>query len=117
MLIEKRKYKRVSVSFSAEYRGKNIWQGAETNNISEGGMFLSTEKVESSETAAELIFNFDEEGQEIIYIKGKVIWNREIPVVNNQGKAMPAGMGIQFIKFFSSECREFIAGKINNWKE
>ena len=53
MGAERRKYKRVFIRLSVEYRGKNIWQKVEADNISEGGIFLVTERVEPPGTSVE----------------------------------------------------------------
>ena len=112
MLLERRRYKRIPAFVPVEYRGKTIWQVVEAHNISEGGTFISTDKIEAPESLAELIFNFGEEGQNFVYTQGKVVWNREKPLSNSEGKIVPAGMGVQFTKFLSLEYKKFISDKV-----
>ena len=113
MGIEKRRYPRVKVKFSVEYRGKNIWQNAEIDNISRGGMFIVTEKIEPPGTNIELIF---EVGKTKRKIQVQGVWTRTQPQYNQEGKFLPQGMGIQFIKIFPGEAENFLANLIEEWR-
>jgi len=112
MAVERRRYKRIYTHFPVEYRSKKLWQKVKALNISEGGMFLLTEKVESPGTHVEVIFNLGKEEKGHIYAEGRIVWNREKLQIDSQGKAVPPGVGIEFIKFFSPEFTEFIAKKV-----
>lgn len=112
---ERRKYKRIYMRLPVEYRGKNIWQQVEVHNISEGGIFVITDKLESPGTPVELILAFGEKEKKMVYVEGTVVWCREKSAKSEEGELFPIGMGIQFRKFSSTENRQFIAEHIKNW--
>lgn len=116
MTIEKRKYKRVYLRFPVECRGKNIWQKAEASNVSEGGMFVVTDKVEEVGTPLEVIFNFGKKDKKLIHADGVVVWVREKEIVDSEGRHFPVGMGIRFIHFSPLDTREFMAKEIEEWE-
>ena len=116
MGAERRKHKRVFIRFSVEYRGKNIWQKVEAENISEGGIFLITERIEPPGTIVEVIFNFGKKTKKLIYAEGIVAWNREKETVDKDGKVLPPGMGIQFNKYSPLESRTFLAKEVEKWE-
>lgn len=116
MGAERRKYKRVFIRLSVEYRGKNIWQKVEADNISEGGIFLVTERIEPPGTPVEVIFNFGKVDKKLIYAEGIVAWSREQAGTDEEGKALPPGMGIQFNKFSNLEARTFLAKEVEKWE-
>lgn len=116
MGIERRKFKRVFIRLSVEYRGKNIWQKIEADNISEGGIFVVTDKIEPPGTVVEVIFNFGKDSKKLIYAEGIVCWARDKESVDEQGKPVPPGMGIQFNKFSPLESRTFLAQEVDKWE-
>lgn len=105
---EKRKYKRAYIKFSVEYRGKNFWQLVQAWDISAGGMFVVTEKVEPPQTKVEVMFAFGKDDKRFIHVEGVVAWNRPKPTDDGSGNVLPAGMGIMFTKFLPSRSRDFI---------
>ncbi len=116
MGVEKRKYPRVKVKFSVEYRGKNVWQNAEIDNISRGGMFIVTEKIEPPGTNIELIFELGESKRKI-QAQGVVVWTRTQSQHNHEGRLLPQGMGVQFTKIFPGEAENFLADLIEKWRD
>ncbi len=120
MGIENRKYQRAYLRFSVEYRGQNIWQKVDTENVSEGGLFVVTDKIEPPGSLVEIMFTFGGKDKRLVCVQGKVAWIRDKPVINPKGENLPRGMGIQFTKFLSLESRKFMAEQIkelNNEKE
>jgi c-di-GMP-binding flagellar brake protein YcgR len=110
---EKRQYKRAFVKLRVEVRGRSFWQYVETRDISAGGMFVATDKVEPANAKIEVMFEFDEGGKEkkIIHAEGVVQWSRPA------GTAEAAGMGIMFTKVFPSSGKEYIDRYVKNLEE
>lgn len=117
MGAEKRKYKRVFARISVEYRGKNIWQKIEAENISQGGMFLATDKIEPQGTCVEIIFKFGKEKNKLIYAEGIVAWVRDKTTKDSDGNILAAGMGIQFNRYSPLEARTFLAQEVERWED
>ena len=109
---EKRQFKRAFVKISVEYRGKSFWQVVEAQDISAGGMFIATEKVEAPQTKVEIMFTFGKDDKKFIHAQGVVAWSRSKPKVDEDGNPLPAGMGIKFTKFLPSRSKDFINGLI-----
>lgn len=112
---ERRKYPRIKVKFPVEYRGKNILQNVEIRDLSLGGCFLSTEKIESKDTPVEIYFSLAKDIQ--FCIEGRVAWVRE--KAQKQGdEVLPAGMGIEFKVIHPNQGRkilqELIEEKLKN---
>jgi uncharacterized protein (TIGR02266 family) len=108
MGIEKRRYPRVYVKLPGEYRGKYIWQKVTIYNLSEGGMFVATEKVEPPGTQVQIIFELGNKDNKMrFYIEATVVWNRE-KEENKEGRVFPAGMGVEFKKILPSEAKKFL---------
>ncbi|TAN62291.1 hypothetical protein EPN16_01820 [bacterium] len=104
---EKRKYKRAFIKLAVEYRGKNFWQMVEANDISAGGMFVATDKVEPAQTKIEVIFELGKEPyKKTIRAEGVVAWSRAQAAKDEKGEAVPAGMGIMFTKTFPFVSKE-----------
>jgi hypothetical protein len=100
---EKRRQKRAFIRLKAEYRGKNLWQMAEAQDISAGGMFIATDKVEPPQTKVELLFELGkDEHKRNIRAEGVVAWNRREAIKDEKGEPLPAGMGIMFTKITPS---------------
>jgi len=117
MGIEKRKHKRVFARISVEYRGKNIWQRIEAENVSEGGMFLVTDKIEPQGTPIEIIFKLGKAKNQLIYAEGIVVWVREAASNDSEGNLIPAGMGIHFNKYSPLEAKTFLAREVEGWED
>jgi len=114
---EKRKYKRAYVRFPVEYRGKSFWQVVQAQDISAGGMFITTQKVEPPQTNVEILFSFGKDNTRLIHAEGVVAWNRAKPKDDGKGNILPAGMGIMFTKFLPSRSQNFIKDLIENQGE
>lgn len=96
---EKRKYKRAYIKLTVECRGKNFWQMVEAQDISAGGMFVATEKLEPPQTKLEVMFELGKDDKKkIIRAEGIVAWNRPQSAKGEKGEIQPAGMGIMFTK-------------------
>ena len=106
---EKRQYMRACFRLKVECRGKSYWQYVETRDISAGGMFVLTDKVEPAKTKIEIMFEFEDHGQKkFIYAEGMVAWSRGKAFKNDAGEVIPPGMGIQFTKITPASGREYI---------
>jgi len=114
---EKRRFKRAYIKFSVEYRGKSFWQIVEAQDISAGGMFIATQKIEPPQTKVEIMFTFGKDDKRVIHAEGVVAWNRREPGNDEEGNILPAGMGIMFIKFLPSRSQNFIKDLIENGGE
>lgn len=111
---EKRKHKRAFVKLKVEYRGKSFWQMVEARDISAGGMFIATEKVEPAQTKIEVMFELGTEKKKTIRAEGVVVWNRTQSIKNDNGEILPAGMGIMFTKIIPFISKQFIEDMIKN---
>lgn len=107
---EKRQYQRAYMKFSVECRGKSFWQMIEAIDISAGGMFVVTEKVEPAQTKIEIMFELGEnEDKKFIHAEGVVAWSKPEPLLDGGGKMkQPAGMGIKFTKLTPLTAKDFI---------
>lgn len=106
---EKRKQKRAFIRLRAEYRGKHLWQMVEAQDISAGGMFIATDKVEPAQTKVELLFELGkDEHKKSIRAEGVVAWNRREAIKDEKGELRPAGMGIMFTKITPSVSKNVI---------
>lgn len=108
----KRQDKRISIDshFLVECRSKNIWQYVEARDISERGVFLVTDKVESPRTKVEMMFELSKYDQRSIFAQGVVAWSRPESVCDEKGAVEPAGMGIMFTKLTpAAVTKSFIA--------
>ena len=106
---EKRKQKRAFIRLKAEYRGKNLWQMVEARDISAGGMFIATDKVEPPQTKVELLFELGkDEHKKNIRAEGVVAWSRREAIKDEKGELQPAGMGIMFSKITPSVSKNAI---------
>ncbi|MFC1592406.1 PilZ domain-containing protein [Candidatus Omnitrophota bacterium] len=114
---EKRRDKRAYIKFSVEYRGKSFWQVVQAQDISAGGMFITTEKIEPPQTKVEIMFTFGKDNEKIIHAQGVVAWNRGKPQEDEKGNILPAGMGIMFTKFLPARSQNMIKDMIENGGE
>lgn len=115
--MERRRYKRVVLNSCVDYRSQQILQYTRALNISEGGMFLTTENTEPPNTSVEIIFNVGKgNNQERIQVMGRIVWCREKPFVDSEGKLVPSGIGIEFTKFLSTQYSKFIAIQTKEWE-
>ncbi len=105
---EKRKHKRVNLQISVECRGKNFWQCVVTNDVSVGGMFIATDKVEPPQTAVDVMFEIGGDHTRFIHAEGVVTWARSKPAADEKGQMQPAGMGIMFIKLMPLTAKDYI---------
>lgn len=112
---EKRKHKRAFIKLLVEYRGKSFWQMVEARDISAGGMFIVTEKVEPPQTKIEVIFELGKENnKKTIRAEGVVAWSRAQAIKDEKGEVAPAGMGIMFTKIFPFVSKEAIDNLVKN---
>ncbi|HAH20492.1 MAG TPA: hypothetical protein DCL49_06255 [Candidatus Omnitrophica bacterium] len=111
---EKRKHKRALVKLKVEYRGKSFWQMVEAQDLSAGGMFIATEKVEPAQTKIEVMFELGKENKKTIRAEGVVAWNRTQSIKTADGEVLPAGMGIMFTKITPFLSKQFIDDMIKN---
>ena len=111
---EKRKHKRALVKLKVEYRGKSFWQMVEAQDLSAGGMFIATEKVEPAQTKIEVMFELGKEDKKTIRAEGVVAWNRTQSIKTADGEVLPAGMGIMFTKITPFLSKQFIDDMIKN---
>jgi len=114
---ERRRYPRVSVKFSVEYRGKNIWQNAEAYNLSQRGVFIATERIEPPGTRIEILFEVGKEDVRRIHVDATVVWTRQKVETIDGGGFLPAGMGIKFEKIFPSDGEAFLKEMIAMWEQ
>ncbi len=114
---EKRQYQRAYFKIKVECRGKSFWQYVETRDISAGGMFVVTDKVEPAKTKIEVMFEFDEGEKKFIYAEGVVAWSRGKPFKNEAGETIPAGMGIMFTKITPSGGKAYIDQLVKQTEE
>lgn len=104
---EKRKYKRAFIKLAVEYRGKSFWQMVEAKDVSAGGMFVATDKVEPAQTKVEIIFELGKEPyKKTIRAEGVVAWSRALASKDDKGEVTPPGMGIMFTKTFPFVSKE-----------
>ena len=105
----KRKHKRAHIRLKVEYRGKKFWQMVEARDLSLGGMFIVTDKVEPAQTKIEIMFELGKENKKTVQAQGVVAWNRPQPIKNENGEEVqPAGMGIMFTKITPAISKDFI---------
>jgi c-di-GMP-binding flagellar brake protein YcgR len=115
---EKRKYKRAFIKLMVEYRGKNLWQMVEAKDISAGGIFILTNKVEPPQTKVEVIFELGKDARKkTIRAEGVVAWNRSVAITDEKGETQPAGMGIMFTKIYPFISQEVINDLINKMED
>lgn len=114
---EKRKHKRAYIKFPVEYRSKSFWQYIEARDISAGGLFVVTDKVEPPKTRIEIMFEFGEGEKRFIHAEGVVAWSRPKPVQDETGDVQPAGMGIEFTKITPLAAKDFIDRVIKRIEE
>jgi len=112
---ERRRFPRVYLKIPCEYKGESIWQEVVVENISLGGVFIVTDKVEPPGTEVELIFKFGKKEERTIMARGRVVWCREKSCCDSSGKVLSAGMGVEFVKLQPLTAREFLQKEIESW--
>lgn len=115
--MEKRRSPRITIKFLVECRGDNVWQSAETDNLSRGGLFVVTDKVEAKGTVLEILFDASGKRAKNVHVEGVVAWVRKDEIETPAGKRFPMGMGVQFIRIFSPEGEEFLDGFVESKRE
>ncbi len=110
----KRKHKRVNLKISVECRGKNFWQCVITNDISAGGMFIATDRVEPPQANVDVMFEIGDDHKRPIHAKGRVTWVRTEPIIDEDGQIQPSGMGIMFTKLVPLMAKDYIEEMIKN---
>lgn len=111
---EKRQHKRAYIRFPVECRGKSYWQCVEAHDISAGGLFLITDKVEPPQTKLEIIFTFH---KRLIHAEAQVVWSRSKPAKDESGDMQPAGMGIMFTRLIPIGSKDFIDDLVKMMEE
>ncbi|MBU1998650.1 MAG: PilZ domain-containing protein [Candidatus Omnitrophota bacterium] len=114
---ERRHHKRAYIHIPVECRGKNYWQCIETIDVSAGGMFIASEKVEPPNTKIEIMFEIGENEKKFVRADAIVAWSRAKPVKDDKGDIQPAGMGIQFTKVNPLSAKDFIDQLISKREE
>ena len=114
---EKRKFQRAFVKLPVEYRSKSFWQYVEARDVSAGGMFLVTDKVEPPHTKIEVMFEFGKDDKKFIHAEAIVAWSRPKPGRDESGDIQPAGMGIMFTKITPLVAKDFIDRVVKSLKE
>lgn len=115
---DRRKFKRAYVKIQVECRGKKFWQYVETKDLSAGGMFLATERLEEVNAKLEIMFEFEKNNEKkFVCAEGTVVWVRGRPVNDAQGNTLPPGMGIMFTKLNPSNAKEYIDSAIRSLEE
>jgi Tfp pilus assembly protein PilZ len=115
---DRRKHKRAFIKIQVECRGNKFWQYVETKDLSAGGMFLATDKVEEPQAKLEIIFEFEKGAEKkFICAEGIVVWTRPQTLGDGQGNALPAGMGIMFTKLNPSTAKGYLESYIKELEE
>jgi len=107
---DKRKFKRIRVSVPAEARGRKVWQVKDVDNLSAGGLFLVTDKIEPPGTAIEVVFGMEKDPDKVFTARAVVAWTRE----KSSGRNSPAGMGVRFIRIYPADSGKVIGGIVKN---
>lgn len=105
---EKRQYKRAYVKIPVECRGGRFWQYVKTKDISAGGMFIATDKIEPLQTKVEIMFEIGEGEKKFIHADAVVTWVRLEPIKDETGQVQPIGMGIMFTKITPIAAKDYI---------
>lgn len=114
MVVERRRFPRILVKFLVEYRGEAVWQHAQSYNLSRGGMFIATDKVESPGTHIEIMFEIGKEKVRRIHAEAVVIWNRSR---EGETEGAPSGMGVQFLRIFPVDGEKFLEELVKKWEK
>ena len=110
---DQRKHKRAFLKLAVEYRSNSFWQMIEAQDVSAGGMFVATDKIEPPQTKIEVMFELGKEPhKKIVHAEGVVAWSRSKPVKNEKGEIQPPGMGIMFTKMTPSAAKLSIENMI-----
>lgn len=116
---ERRQHKRAYVRITVECRGKTSWQMVEARDISVGGMFVVTDKVEAPNTELKIMFDFGtgEGNKQFVQAEGVVAWTRPKEIHDEQGNVLQAGMGIRFTKLSPLSSKDFINQVVKKLEE
>ncbi len=101
---DRRKELRIPANLRVKYRSGQTFINNYINNLSSGGVFVSTPKPLPLDSIIKLHLVFEDKGQEI-EVEGKVVWEstEKVPLKD----ITRPGMGIKFIRM-SDEAREII---------
>ncbi len=115
---ERRQFKRAYIKVMVECRGKSSWQMIEARDISAGGMFVVTDRVEPLNTELEVMFEFGAgaSNKQPMRAEGIVAWGRPEESRDEEGNIQPAGMGIRFTKL-NPLTRDFINEVVKKLEE
>jgi c-di-GMP-binding flagellar brake protein YcgR len=115
---EKREHKRANIRVSVECRGVNFWQYVETRDLSAGGMFIATDKVEPPQTKMDVMFEIGDGGtKKFIHAEAVVTWSRKGSFTDEKGEVQPPGMGVMFTKFIPLKAKGEIESLIKDMEE
>ena len=92
---ERRKYRRFRVALPIDCSGIQFFQARDSQNLSEGGIFIQTKLIEKLGVKVEIVFIFKEDW-ETIKVFGEVAWTGKIND-EQDSRISSSGMGIKFI--------------------
>lgn len=117
MGIEKRQHRRIPIKLHVECRGEQAFQSAQCYNLSKGGMYLATEKIENPGSKLEITFEIEDVRRKIIQAEAIVRWTRSTSGKGDDGSFLPPGMGVQFTKVFPSNGIKILEKMIGERRE
>jgi uncharacterized protein (TIGR02266 family) len=105
-MTDARKFPRYEVSAYVDYTGTEVLLYHRIQNISLGGICISTPSIEEVGTMVDLVINFPELGTSLV-LRGEVVWaNREPPM----------DIGIRYVDLDEAK-RETLQSYINRVKK
>lgn len=105
---EQRNFRRVTLEADVTVEGEHNFYHGISENISEGGLFISTYELFPLGAELDLCFTLPTHPVPL-RIRGRVQWVREYSILNRE---LPPGLGLQFIDpgpELLSAVREFVA--------
>jgi len=93
---ERRRYPRIEVNAYVDYAGADVLLYHRVDNISLGGIGITSPSVEPVGAVVELVINFPDLDESIV-TQGEVSWSRGDP------KAGPVEMGIRYVNMPDSD--------------
>ncbi|MCP4652162.1 MAG: hypothetical protein GY858_02105 [Candidatus Omnitrophica bacterium] len=112
MSEERRRYRRIKIKLAVDCTGEKILQSVEISNLSQGGMFIITDKIEEIGAPLEVIFEVGREEVRRIQASAVVAWVRKTPAAG-----LPSGMGVMFTKVFPVDGVKFLKELIDHWED
>lgn len=100
-----RKYPRVPVNISVEYRLNSRWHQAYSSTLSGNGLFIRTINPPEQGSPIYVKFVLPEAGK-MVHAEGTVVWSNEYDVASR--KTSFPGMGIEFQKINDSDRKEIM---------